>query len=303
VRLSAILVVKNEAHCLERCLRSVSSVADEIIVLDSGSTDETVSIARSFGAKVEIVDWPGFGEQKNRALRRASGEWVLAVDADEHLTPELAASIRAAIESPDNTVNGYFIRYLNTWCGKPVYFGDWSRKRHLRLFRRASAHFTDSLVHEHVICPPPHETLDGLMIHDTVATEAEAEDKCRRYAALSAQDLAALGRGGLWSALTHSVWTFLRGFLLKGGFLDGAAGWKLAVANAKGTWLRYRLAGQQRAADRSTPETQLRLIGVGAVVIAFLVLAAIAARMKGQPLGADSTDTEISSQSRRASPP
>jgi glycosyltransferase involved in cell wall biosynthesis len=254
VRLSAILVVQNEAHCLEQCLRSISQVADEIIVLDSGSEDETVSIARSFGAKVEVVDWPGFGPQKNRALGRARGEWVLAIDADEHLTPQLVASIRAVIESPENTVNGYFIRYLNTWCGKPVYFGDWARKRHLRLFRRARAHFTDELVHEHVICQPPYETLEGLVIHDTVATEGEAEEKCRRYAALSAQNLASLGRGGLLSALTHSVWTFLRGFLLKGGFLDGVVGWKLALVNARGTWLRYRLAGQKINADRSRPK-------------------------------------------------
>ena len=253
IRLSAILVVHNEAHCLERCLRSISPIADEIIVLDSRSTDETVAIARSFSANVHFVDWLGFGAQKNRALEQASGEWVLSIDADEHLTPQLAASIRAAVASEDK-VNGYFIHFRSTWCGKPVYFGDWMNKSNMRLFRRGYAQFTDTVIHERVICQPPYETLDGLLIHDTVATESEADEKCRRYAELSAQTLAARGRGGLWSALLHSVWTFLRGFFLRGGFLDGIIGWKLAMVNARGTWLRYRLAGQKIVADRLGPK-------------------------------------------------
>jgi glycosyltransferase involved in cell wall biosynthesis len=93
-RLSVILIVQDGAHCLEQCLRSIVSIADEIIVLDAGSRDATVAIAQSFGANVEVTDWPGFGPQKNRALARAQSEWVLAIDADEHVTPELAASIR-----------------------------------------------------------------------------------------------------------------------------------------------------------------------------------------------------------------
>jgi glycosyltransferase involved in cell wall biosynthesis len=249
-RLSAILIVRNEAHCVERCLRSISSIADEIIVLDSGSTDETVSIARRFTTKVEVTDWPGFGPQKNRALNRARGEWVLAIDADERLTPQLAASIRAAIELPSATVNGYFIEFLATWCGKPVRFGDWGGKRHLRLFRRTCAQFTDDLVHERVTCQPPvYRTLDGLMIHDTIAADDEAFDKCYRYAELSAQKLIAQGRGGLSSAALHSTWTIIRGYLVKGGFLDGTTGWKVAWVTAMGTWLCYRIAGRRLAAS------------------------------------------------------
>jgi glycosyltransferase involved in cell wall biosynthesis len=244
-KLSAILIVRNEAHCLERCLHSVAPIADEIIVLDSGSTDATVPIARSFGARVEITDWPGFGPQKNRALKLARGEWVLAIDADEHLTPNLATSIRAVIEAENVAVNGYLIPRLATWCGVPVHHGDWAGKRDLRLFRRLCAHFTDDPVHEQVICQPPFATLDGLMIHDTVATEKEAVEKGRRYAELAAPSLSARGRGGFSSAVFHGTSTFLRGFLFKGGFLDGTVGWKVALACARGTWLRYRIAGQQ----------------------------------------------------------
>ncbi len=248
-KLSAILIVQNEAHCLEKCLRSIAPVADEIIVLDSGSTDGTAEIARAAGARVEVTDWPGFGPQKNRALDRAGGTWVLTIDADEHLTPELAASIRAVIDAPP-VVNGYHLRFLATWCGKPVRFGDWGGKRHLRLFRRDRARFSDDAIHERVICAPPHATLDGFMIHDTVATDSEADQKSVRYAELSAVKLAARNRGGVMPALLHAAGTFLRGYLIKGGFLDGAVGWRVASATARGTWLRYRLAGQRLAAAR-----------------------------------------------------
>ena len=253
--LSAILIVQNEAHCLARCLQSITPIADEMIVLDSGSSDATVSIAQSFGAKVEVTDWPGFGPQRNRALGRARGEWVLAIDADEHVTPELATSIRAAIESINGIANGYFIKFLATWCGKPVRFGDWAGKRHLRLFRRGYAQFTDLPVHERVICRPPTATLDGLMIHDTVASRDEAVEKCHRYARLGAQSLAAQRRGGLLPALLHSAWTFFRGFIVKGGCLDGAVGWQVAFVTTKGTWLRYRIAGELMAANRRNGAT------------------------------------------------
>ena len=249
-KLSVVLIVQNEAHCLKQCLRSISSIADEIIVIDSGSTDATVAIARSFGAHVEVSDWPGFGPQKNRALTRARGEWVLAIDADEHITPELATSIRRAIALQSQTVNGFFVQFLATWCGKPVHFGDWGKKRHLRLFRREFARFSNDPVHERIICQPPYANLNGLMIHDTVAIEAEAAEKCQRYADLSAPVIAAKGRGGLGSALSHSVWTLVRGFVIKGGFLDGIVGWKVALASAKGTFLRYRIAGKLRFLKR-----------------------------------------------------
>ena len=244
--LTAILVVRDEAHCLERCLRSIAPIADEIVVIDSGSTDDTVAIARSFGASVEVTDWAGFGPKKNRALAKASGEWVLSIDADERVTPELAASIRNVVESPSIDVNGWFIQVLATWCGKFVHFGDWAGKRHLRLFRRSAARFTDDLIHERVVCRPPHKRLDGLLINDTVVSEADAREKYLRYAALGAERLCARGRGGLVSALVHGAWTLVRGFVFKGGFLDGAVGWKVAWAMTRYTWLRYRIAGQRR---------------------------------------------------------
>jgi hypothetical protein len=191
---------------------------------------------------------------KTRARARPRGEWVLAIDADERLTPELARSIRAVVDAPRSVANGYSMSFLATWCGKPVRFGDWGGKRHLRLFRRAAARFTNVQVHERVVCEPPHGELDGILVHDTVASNEEALQKMRRYAELGGSALAARGRGGFASASLHAAWTLLRGLLLKGGFLDGVVGWKVAWTNTQGTWLRYCLAGrllERRAAERA----------------------------------------------------
>ena len=123
-KLTAIIIVRDEEHCLGQCLKSVAPIADEIVVLDSGSTDGTVGIARSFGARVKVTDWAGYGPQKNHALAYARGEWVLSIDADEHVTPELAAEIRTVVDSLQPEVNGWYVPFLATWCGQPVQFGD-----------------------------------------------------------------------------------------------------------------------------------------------------------------------------------
>jgi glycosyltransferase involved in cell wall biosynthesis len=240
--LSITVITKNEAHRIERCLRSVE-FADERIVLDSGSTDATVEIARRLGARVEITaDWPGFGPQKNRALALATGDWVFSIDADEEVTPGLRDAILAAVRTPGGP-DGYWVTRSSSFCGRPIRHGDWRNDRVLRLFRRARARFTDDAVHERVDCPPPHGELAGLLLHDSVDSMHDAIEKTERYARLGAEKLRARGRGGPVSALVHGAWTFLRGYLLRLGFLDGRAGLTIAALTARGTFLRYRLAG------------------------------------------------------------
>lgn len=245
-QLSVAIIAMNEAHRIGRCLRSVA-FADEIVLVDSGSSDATVSIAREHGACViETADWPGFGPQKNRALAACRGRWVFSIDADEEVTPALRASIEAAVAAPSSQggVNGYWIRRSSSWCGRTVRFGDWRNDRVLRLFRREAARFSDDLVHERVECAPPLATLTGVLLHDSVDSKADALEKMHRYARLGADKLRARGRGGLAAAWLHGAWTFVRGYLLRLGFLDGRAGLAIAVLNARGTWLRYRLAGR-----------------------------------------------------------
>ena len=152
--------------------------------------------------------------------------------------------------------NGYWITRSSSFCGQRVRHGDWRNDRVLRLFRRDIARFSDEPVHERVECPGPHGELAGILLHDSVDSIADAVEKTERYARLGADRLRARGHGGAWSAVLHAGWTFVRGYLIRLGFLDGAAGFAIARLNARGTYLKYRLAGAPRAADRTEDQPQ-----------------------------------------------
>ncbi len=241
-RLSVVMITLDEAPRIERCLRSVA-FADEIVVLDGASRDGTADIARALGARVQTAaDWPGFGPQKNRALALATGEWVFSIDADEVVTAELAAAIRRVVAADGDGRAGWWVRRASSFCGRLVRHGDWRNDRVLRLFRRDAARFSDDLVHERVLCEGPQGELAGVLLHDSVESLEDGRAKMLRYARAGADKLRERGRGGVLDAWVHGTWTFVRGYLLRGGFLDGAAGLAIARLNARGTWLRYRWA-------------------------------------------------------------
>jgi glycosyltransferase involved in cell wall biosynthesis len=246
-RLSAIIITKDEAANIGDCLDSVA-FCDERIVVDGGSSDGTVQIAGQKGARVTAHDWTGFGPQKNYALSLAQGDWVLSIDADERVTPELAQAIRAAM---NGTADGYEIPRRSSFCGQMMRHSGWFPDRVLRLFRRGKARFTDDLVHERVVCDGVTARLNEPLLHYPVARLEDAIRRIDQYSTLGAEKLVASGRGvSALSGLAHGVGTFLRVYLLKLGFLDGAAGFMLAVANAEGAYYRYQkawLARQRRA--------------------------------------------------------
>ncbi len=247
--LSVIVITRDEEHRIGSCLRSVD-FADEVVVVDSGSTDRTVALARDAGARVTVrADWAGLGMQKNRALDLATGDWVLSIDADEEVTPELRESIRAALRAP--RADAYWLRRRSCFADRPIRFGDWHGDRVLRLFRRGAARFTDDVVHERLDHDGPAPVLDGVLMHFTVDSPADAFEKARRYAEAGAPRVAARGRGGPVSAAVHAGWTFLRGYVLRAGFLDGRHGFVIAWCNAWGTWQRYRIAGRLRRGEIS----------------------------------------------------
>ncbi len=256
-RLSVTLITRNEAHNIEDCLRSVQGLADEIVVLDSGSSDGTVEIAQRLGAKVTVsTDWPGFGIQKGRALALASGDWVLSLDADERVSEALAAEIRrvvglsqldttgqgvaAGAGGGGATLAGYELSRLSSFCGQWMRHGDWYPDRVLRLVRRGRARFTEDLVHERLVVDGPVGRLAGDLLHHTMTSLADALDKMNRYTSGRALDRVRAGkRGSLAGALGHGLWAFLRSYLVKRGFLDGRLGFVLAVYIAEGTYYRY----------------------------------------------------------------
>ena len=239
--LSIALITFNEVARLPACLASVA-FADEVLVVDNGSTDGTVELARSLGARVlQTPDWPGFGPQKNRAVDMATGDWVLSIDADEQVTPELRAQILATIAQggPDGCV-AYNISRRSSYCGQYMRHSGWYPDRVLRLFRRGHARFSDHAVHESLQADGPVGLLEGDLLHQSFADFESVLDKVNRYSSASAKALAARGkRGSLGKALAHGWWAFFRTYVLKRGFLDGQLGLALAISNAEGTYYRY----------------------------------------------------------------
>lgn len=255
--LSVIVITRNEAANVAGCLAS-AAFADEWIVVDSNSTDATCDIARGFGANViSTTDWPGFGVQKNRALAQARGRWVLSLDADERVTPELAAQIRRACgldateheSAPAVAVEAgklaaYECSRLSNFCGQWMHHGDWFPDRVLRLFRRDAGRFSDDLVHERLIVDGAVGRLDGTLLHDSMPTLDDAIEKLNRYSSGRALDKVRAGqRGGLAAGLAHGVWAFVRCYILRRGLLDGRLGLVLAFYVAHATYYRYLKMG------------------------------------------------------------
>ena len=238
MKLSVVIIAKNEQASIRRCLESVKW-ADEIIVLDSGSTDDTVGICREYTLHVHQTDWPGFGPQKNRALERASGDWVLSLDADEWVTPALRDEFERAMAQPQEA-SAFRLPRLSSFCGRFMRHSGWWPDHVVRLFRRGAARFSDDAVHERVIVDGKIGSLQEPLMHETFVDLDELLAKMNNYSTLSAQDMRRDGkRSGLPMAVARAAWAFVRSYFLRGGFLDGREGFMLAVATAEGTYYRY----------------------------------------------------------------
>jgi glycosyltransferase involved in cell wall biosynthesis len=236
--LSVVIITKNEAAHIADCLDSVA-FADEIIVLDSGSTDATCELARALGARVEVnAEWPGFGLQKNRALDLATGDWVLSLDADERVPPELAEEIQRVLADP--AADGYRVARLSNFCGRWMRHSGWWPDHVLRLFRRKSGRFSDDVVHEHVDLDGRVATLRGHLLHYPYASLELFIDKINRYSTDAALKAHARGRRTtVLGPFGHGFWTFVRHYVVRRGFLDGWQGLILAGMAATGSFYRY----------------------------------------------------------------
>lgn len=239
MRLSVIVITRNESANISDCLLSVD-FADEVLVLDQASTDDTADIARSLGARVSITqDWPGFGAQKNRALGLASGEWVLSIDADERVTPELRDEILKAILQP-GPVTCFSIPRSSWFCGRFMRHSGWTPDYVDRLFKKGFARFSDDLVHERLLHDGPCQRLHKPLLHYSYIDFSDVLQKIDRYSTASAKQAFAGGkRASIFSALGHGLWAFVRTYILRAGFLDGSRGLALAISSAEGSYYRY----------------------------------------------------------------
>ncbi len=239
VFLSVILITKNESMNIKACLDSVH-FADEIIVVDNGSTDGTIELARAAGANVIVTDdWPGFGPQKSRALAAANGQWILSIDADERITPELEKEILRTIHQAD-AADAYDISRRSWYCGRFIKHSGWTPDYVTRLFKRNMAHFTDHLVHERLIADGSNGKLKSVMLHYSYRDFSQVLQKVDNYSTLNAKQSYAKGkRAGIGTALLHGFWAFFRTYFIRRGIFDGAHGIALAISNAETSYYRY----------------------------------------------------------------
>ena len=263
MNLSAIVITKNEERVIGRCLASLAW-CDEVILVDSGSTDRTIEIAREAGAKVMIErDWQGPATQRNRGLAAAAGEWRLLLDADEWVPEALRAEIRAALASPRSEA-AFRLPRSSSYCGQFMRHGGWWPDYVLRLVRRGAASYEGGIVHERCVPHGAVGTLQQPLLHESFRDLEQVLGKVNAYSTWGAQDLVAKGeRTSLIGAVLHGLWTFFRTYVLRLGFLDGKRGFLLAVSNAEGTYYKYvkaMLAAEREspseARDRSTREAE-----------------------------------------------
>lgn len=238
MKLSVIIITKNEAGNIQACLDSVA-FANEWIIVDSGSTDGTVEIARAAGATViETADWPGFGPQKNRALDAATGDWILSLDADERIPEALRDEILAVLAAPKHA--SYALPRLSSFCGHFIRHAGWYPDYIVRLFRKDAGRFSADLVHESVIVAQAGGKLRTPIIHYSYLDDDAYLRKLGQYSTLGAQQAFAAGkRSSLGKAILHAFSAFLRSFVFKRGFLDGRAGLMVAISTAESTYHKY----------------------------------------------------------------
>ena len=251
--LSLVVIARDAAVEIAACLDSVRFAA-EALVVDSGSRDDTVAIARDHGARVLHRTFDGFGPQKRYAVAQAAREWVLCLDTDERLSPELAASIAALFARGEPPAAAYSFarrnRFLGRWLAHGEGYPDWN----VRLFDRRRARWTDDPVHEHVVADGPIARLPGDLLHASAESIDEYVAKQNRYTTLQAQAMHARGeRAGTARIALSPIVRFLRFYVVKGGFLDGVAGFAHIAIGAFASFLKYVKLRALQARDPTGP--------------------------------------------------
>lgn len=236
-RISLVVITLDEEENIARCIESASGVG-ETIVVDSHSSDRTVEIAESLGATIYERDFLSNANQKNWAIERASGEWILILDADEWLTADLRDEIARVVREPGGA-SGFFIRRRNRFFGRWIRRCGWQRDRVLRLFRRNAGRYPERSVHEKLELDGEVRTLTEPMLHVPYRDMADYMDRMRQYSLRGAAELHRSGAGWFPAILLRPACRFLRMYLLQGGFLDGAAGLVLCGAAASGVFFKY----------------------------------------------------------------
>lgn len=236
--LSVIIITKNEESNLRTCLDSVRW-ADQIVVVDAGSSDRTLSIARKFTKSVYVRRWDGFGPAKNYALKKSKGAWILWVDADEVVSEELASEIQGIVSADRTGFSAFSVPRKAFFLGTWIRHAGWYPARVVRLFRKDHGAFTEEKVHERLLVKGNIGELKSDLLHNTDPTLYHYFEKFNRYTSLGAEELTGKQQFGISQLLFRPVWTFVRMYFIKAGFLDGLAGFILSVLSSCYVFTKY----------------------------------------------------------------
>ncbi len=241
MNISAVIITKNEAHIIGNTLQSLQKVTNDIVIVDSGSTDETVAICKKFSATVIETDWDGYGINKNKGIKVAKYDWILSLDADEAIDTELQQNLRQL--TLNNELEVFDIRFKNFFCNKWIRFGEWGFDRHIRLFNRQKVCWNIAAVHENLVFPGEVKVsrLKGNILHYTVHNRQEYDAKTDHYARMNAKKYFAAGKkNGILKQYLSPLFAFIQHYIFRLGFLDGKEGLIIAKTTARYTFLKYR---------------------------------------------------------------
>ena len=240
IPVSVVIITKNEAAMIARCIEKARLISDDIVIIDSGSTDETLEIARNYGCRVFEKMWDGYGSNKNKGIRLAKYNWILSLDADEVADDELIKALHRL--NPINPAVVYDVKFRSYFGEKPIRFGNWGRDHHIRLFNRNFSQWSETVVHEKLLLPENTEVrkISGHLHHYSVRDVNEYEGKCCYYAKLSAKKYFNDGKKANAVKLYLSpIFGFIKSYILYVGFLDGLVGWQIAKTTVKNTHRKY----------------------------------------------------------------
>jgi glycosyltransferase involved in cell wall biosynthesis len=241
MNISVVIITKNEAHIIANTLQSLQAVTNDIVIVDSGSTDETVAICKKFNATVIETDWSGYGINKNKGIAAAKYDWILSLDADEAIDAALQHSL---LNLPlTNKSEVFDIRFKNFFCGTWIRFGEWGFDWHIRLFNRTKVQWNNVAVHENLVFPADVTVtkLKGNILHYTVQNRKEYDAKTDYYARMNAKKYFSAGKkAGFLKQYLSPAFAFIQHYIFRLGFLDGKEGFIIAKTTARYTFLKYR---------------------------------------------------------------
>ncbi|MGL4358394.1 glycosyltransferase family 2 protein [Cetobacterium sp.] len=240
MKISVAMITFNEEKILRKTLESVKELADEIVIVDSGSTDSTEAIAKEFGVKFHTESWKGYGPQRNSAIEKCSGTWILNIDADEEISEELKRKIKEIVEDRSNSKDIFKINRLSVCFGKELKHGGWGTSYAVRLFRKGSGKFNDNTVHEAFETDKKIYKIDEDILHHSYLTMEDYFNRFNRYTTEGAKDYYKKGKKvSVFDIAVNPFYKFIRMYIFRLGFLDGVEGFVIASTSSLYSMIKY----------------------------------------------------------------